>query len=138
MGCCTYLGSKCGAAFKWVVQFDLPSKCVTDGEYEMKAEAEVPEGEEAPKVMIRSGTGVYKLDDNEYEGAWQDDRMHGKGQLKFMKGSLYWVQSPFHCTFGRSLPAAPPRSTLGALDIDGSSRCSCQCVPRCSSISRST
>lgn len=57
----------------------------------MKAETEAAEGEDVPKVMVRSGTGVYKLDDNEYEGAWKDDKMHGKGQLKFMKGSLYWV-----------------------------------------------
>ena len=47
--------------------FCTHSVYVTDGEYEMKAETEAAEGEDVPKVMVRSGTGVYKLDDNEYE-----------------------------------------------------------------------
>lgn len=65
----------------------------SDGEYIKKLVTEPPEGEdpdpEAPKVVIRSGKGVYKLDGNEYEGDWVDDKMHGQGNFRFMGGSVY-------------------------------------------------
>jgi hypothetical protein len=57
----------------------------------MKPEREAPEGEEVPNVLKRSGRGVYKLNGNEYEGDWEDDKMHGNGNFKFMGGSVYNV-----------------------------------------------
>ena len=57
----------------------------------MKPEKEAAEGEEVPNIIIRSGKGVYKLNGNEYEGDWADDKMHGSGNFKFMGGSVYNV-----------------------------------------------
>jgi hypothetical protein len=65
---------------------------VADGEYDQKPEREpASEEEEVPKVVIRSGKGVYKWEGNEYEGDWKDDKMHGAGNFKFMGGSVYNV-----------------------------------------------
>lgn len=62
-----------------------------DGEYDQKPERDAEGDEEVPKVMMRSGKGVYKWEGNEYEGDWKDDKMHGAGNFKFMGGSVYNV-----------------------------------------------
>ena len=65
--------------------------CCADGEYDQKPERETEGDEEVPKVIIRSGKGVYKWEGNEYEGDWKDDKMHGAGNFKFMGGCVYNV-----------------------------------------------
>ena len=71
----------------------------------MKPEREAAEGEDVPKVVIRSGRGVYKLDGNEYEGDWVDDMMQGAGNFKFMGGSVYNVSGQLRSCL--HLPPAP-------------------------------
>mmetsp|Transcript_43086 Transcript_43086/g.105349 ORF Transcript_43086/g.105349 Transcript_43086/m.105349 type:complete len:161 (+) Transcript_43086:67-549(+) len=56
------------------------------------------EGQEKPPVPVRHGIGVYKLDGNEYEGEWVQDKMHGHGLFKFMSGDTYdgaWAANKF-------------------------------------------
>ena len=78
-----------------------------DGEYEMKPEREAEGDEEVPKVVIRSGKGVYKMDGNEYEGDWANDNMQGSGNFKFMGGSVYNVSAATLPLTRRGLPRAP-------------------------------
>ena len=59
----------------------------------MKPEREVEGDEEVPKVVVRSGKGVYKLSGNEYEGDWAKDKMHWAGNFRFMGGSVYTVSA---------------------------------------------
>jgi len=108
---------------------------LTDGDYAMKPEREPAEGEEdVPKIVIRSGKGVYKLDGNEFEGDWVDDQMQGRGTFKFMGGSVYNVRLPPKCS---SIRLCSLLECLLRLFLDiccALSAISCVCSPVCAAM----